>query len=455
MFEADWIIGFAGPAPDPATIRRPGLLKHGLRSKPIRGQRSLPPELRSMAGSYPKDGFRLDSSKPGHVIPTQLGRPGTVTWAAAVQTIDDPAVAIPLRLPSGLDTARLIRAFEVAADELLIMSIDLERHEQGRGRPTVASIGAVTVICDGRAGAEARLRELLEQTYLAVDPPLRDCALRADGREEPVVLVVAADRVAYFDVKAVAVTFGMTAEFLAENIARDEARLTRELEDLARVLAAVVIVEPPGGERLVWVGDRVRRKVASNVAVGYVRAQSGALLRQPVRELLIDAAAGRFRVATAIIMPTCRSCQPAVKRLIDEERLSVDTIETESPGDCVCEGSGAQNLSIRMRFALRLISVDSLLIVGFQPNFPTALDGIRFAEVRHIRNAGDAKAAAECADIAVVVSGSKMGHSESAPYVGALHAAGVRILGTSGNQLSDVIRVLIDEARSRYPELAL
>jgi hypothetical protein len=133
----------------------------------------------------------------------------------------------------------------------------------------------------------------------------------------------------------------------------------------------------------------------------------------------------------------------------------VDTIEASAPARCVCEGTGAENLSVRMRFALRLLGIEDLLIVGFQPNFPTAVDGISIAAVSHLRNAGEPRAAAQRAHLAVIVTGSQMGHSESEPYVEALRAAGVQTLRTSGNQLSDVIRSLLDEAKRRRPELVL
>lgn len=454
MFEADWIIGRAGPAPDPARVRRPGLLKNALRGKPIRPQLPLPPELRNIAGPYPRDVSRLDASNAQNVLPAQLGLPNSQTWASAVATMDDPAVAIPLLLDSGIDTVRLIRAFEVDEEQLLIVAIDLERQSQGRGRATFGSIGAVTVLSDTRAGAEERMRELLERTYLASDPATRDLALRSDGREEPVVLVVAPDRTPYVDAKAVASTFGIAVDFLGENIALDERRLFQELDARRQVLAAVVMIEPSAADRLVWVNDQVRRKVAANVAVARLESQAGSVFRQALRGLLIASAAGHARVASAVTLETCRKCQPAVKRLVDEDRLAVDTIEAAAPGRCVCEGSGAENLSIRMRFALRLVAVDDLIIVGYQPNFPAALDGISATTVTHIRNAGEAQAAAQRAQLAIVVSGSQMGHSDSEPYVDALRAAGVRTLRTSGNQLSDVIRALLDEARRRRPELA-
>ena len=152
-------------------------------------------------------------------------------------------------------------------------------------------------------------------------------------------------------------------------------------------------------------------------------------------------------------LPTCPRCQPAVGRLIEDERLDVATAEGPTRGDCVCEGKGATGASLRVRFALRLSGTRGLLVVGFQENFRPALADIQCAHVRHIGNAGDAKAIASQVELAILVPGSKMGHSESEPYMKALGAHAVRVITTNGNQLSDVIRVLVEDAVERRPAL--
>jgi hypothetical protein len=372
-------------------------------------------------------------------------------WTTAIETLDAPSVAIPLRPSEGVTSLRLIRVFTEVAGRSRLVSIDLRTHDEGRGRPRSASIGeVVTFDGDGETFLE-QVREHLERCYLSADHQFRDRCLRDDDGPEPLLLLISESSEVTEEVRAAAATFGAGVETMRENIARDTPELLNGLDRVKDRLAAVALWEPSREGRLAWVADQIRARVLPQVPVERLAEPSGPPLREETRLVLAEALGDGFAVPPVLKLPTCAKCQPAVSRIIDGESLSIGTRETDASNECVCEGYGAQGQSIRMRFALRLTEAEGVLIIGYQPNFDAALADI--AGIAHIGNAGDPKAAAARVQLAIVVPGSAMGHAESGRYLTQLNARGVRVAHTSGNQLSDVVRLLIDEAVGRLPTL--
>lgn len=450
MFDADWILGRVAQTPDPARVRRPALLRRALLGKEIKPAWPLPGDLRRLPGRYPGDGSVLDSERPEANIPGELAQPGSKAWALAASTIDAPTVAIPLN--DDARTVRLIGVFESPNSEVCVVSLDLCRIDRGRHRPSLGALADVQIFEADRETATEFLRELLEDAYLKTDPNVRDRLIRADDAVEPEVMLISAEHDVLVDVAAVAATFGMGVSFLSDNVARDIRRLEREVNAAQASLAAVVLWERDM-DKLVWVGDEVARLIGRLLPRLHARQAPGPMLRAEIRALLAEAQAGTFAAAGAVTIYTCGKCQPAISRVLAEEGLSVTTVAAAPGSACLCQGLSSQNLSIALRLAVHLAGIESLLIVGWQPNFDRATAAVTNADIRHLGNAGDANAAADRADLAVIVSGSHMGHSDSGAYVDALQARGVPTARTSGNQLRDVIRAVIDHAVTRNPDL--
>ena len=451
MFHADWILGQAGPPPDPARERRPGLLRRGQLGEPIRPAWPVVGELRDIAGRYPGDGAQVDSSRADNALSPVLEQPGTMAWAAAIRTVDEPTVAIPLA--DAGHTVRLIRAFELNDGDVMVVALDLCRLIQGRNKPSRAAIGAVRIFTAARQVAEEELREILEDSYLRMDPKFRDRVLRADENAEPIVLVIGEPTVME-DAAAVAATFGMTIEPIAANIARDYAALSRMLAPLGGLLAAAFLWEQDT-QNLIWVADVVASLTRADLPRSHFDASPGPALRASMRRVLSDVAAGQFEPEPSLIVTTCRRCQPTVSRAIAEHHLEIGTIGATDVGGCVCGGGQSDGHSIRLSLAVQLAEIENLLIIGYQGNFDAVTAAVNGADVRHINNAGAAKSAAERADFAIVVTGSVMGHSDSQPYVDAVEAREIPMARTASSQLSDVIRMVFDEAVRRKPELRL
>jgi hypothetical protein len=363
--------------------------------------------------------------------------------------MDEPTVAIPLRDEDG--TVRLIRAFSLDDEGVLVISIDLQRRDGGRNRPTVGAVGQVKMISAPSGAAEEQLREILESSYLQADPNWRDRILRADGEEEPIVLVVG-DWVVTNEVAAVAATFGMTIEPLAANLARDPARLKRVLGDLGGLLAAAIFWETDT-DSLVWVADLVASLTRPDLPRRHLTSSPGPGMRTEVRRELMAMSAGTLRPTRAVTVETCARCQPTVSRTVAEYGLDVDTVAADAPGGCVCGGGYSESHSIRLSLGAQLAEISSVLVIGHQQNFTSAMSAAKGAEFRHINNAGKPDTAAQRAEIAVIITGSVMGHSDSQPYVDAVIAKEVPLARTSNNQLSDLSRTLLEEAVRRRPQL--
>jgi hypothetical protein len=453
MFDAEWILNEATSFPDPATVRRPGLITRKQLTKDITATWPYPAAIRQRLGQYPGDASRLDSQNAAASIPSGFGTPGSTEWASAVETIDGPAVAIPLVSNPGSVTTRLIRVFEKPDGSYRLVSLDLTTTDAGRGRRRVGSVAA-PVIYDGSGDTFVQqLRRHMEESYLAADPDIRDRALRADGLAEPALLMVADDRAAVQQARAVAATYGMRTEAVRENIARDSSRLRKIVDSFGRLLAAAALWDPSVTHALVYVADQLRAW-APSALVEVIDAPIGPQLGDRLRSLL-DKTAVRDAAALAAVMqlPTCAKCQPQVAKAIKEHRLSVITVAAEEGKDCVCEGRAGGGQSLGIRFALRVSELENLLIVGYQENFKQALADIGVARVRYIGNAGDPRAEAAQADLAVVVPGAAMGHSETQPYMDQLREYGVKTIAASSNQLSGVTIALIDYAVERRAEL--
>jgi hypothetical protein len=448
MFHVDWILTGVVHRPDPAQMRRPGLLKRGLAGREITPDWPLPGILRSLPGRYPTDGSRLDATSDRFDVPDVLGAPGSDTWAVAAATFDEPLVAIPI----DDSTVRLVKVFELPGERLEVVYLDLRRLDQGRHRPTVGELVDADIFEDDIGVATEFLRETLEDAYLRMDPNFRDRVIRADGEPEPKVMLIAGAQNVRTDTAAVAATYGMAVRFLPDNIARDIPRLKRDVDRLQGLLAAVVLWEP-NGDGLVFVGDVIAAQVDRTLPRLHAKAGTGDQLRSEIRAFLSDAEAGSYAPKASEFVYTCERCQPTIAKLIREEALDVATEAAPAGAACLCEGHPSQSLSIGLRLAVKLAGIEGLLIVGWQPNFNEATRAVTSAHVRHLRNAGDEDAAARRADLAVIVIGSQMGHSESTPYLEALEKQGVTVVKTSGNQLRDVIRAVIDQAVVLKPDL--
>ena len=449
MFHADWILGQAGRPPDPARDRRPALLRRGQLRQPIKPAWPVTGQLRDIPGRYPGEASLLDSSRAEAVLSPALEQPGTMAWAGALETLNEPTVAIPLN--DAEQTVRLIRTFETDETTLLVVSLDLQRLDQGRHRPTRAALGNVRIFSAPREGAEEQLREILEDSYLRMDPNLRDRVLRADDEDEPIVIAVG-DATVIADAAAVAATFGMTIEPIAANIARDRSRLTRVVDRLGNLLAATFLCEHDT-DNLVWVGDVIASLSRVDLPRARFTVSSGPALRASMRRVLMDVSAGEFEPERAVTVATCQRCQPTISRAITEYSLDVGTVAATEAGKCVCGGGQSESRSIRLSLAVQLAEIENILIIGYQQNFDSMTAAVNGADVRHINNAGPAVAAAERAEFAVVVTGSVMGHSDAQPYVDAVDAREVPVAHASSSQLSDVIRAVFDEAVRRKPAL--
>lgn len=447
MFNVDWILAHASELPDPARLRRPGLITRARAGSPISVPWSFPPDMRKQIGTFPNDtsGVNYESA----ALPAELGAPGTSEWASAVAVFDNPVIAIPL----GEDRLRLGKAFRAADGSFRVMTVELIRPEPERGRPSTATIGAATII-DAAADEIADLaREHFELLYLNADPNVRDRLLSEDRSNEQMLLYVDDDPDRALDARAAAATFGFGVHQLRPNIARDSPRLKDEIGRLGPLIAGAVLLEAADDGSLAWVADQIRAEVGAALPVERIGALSAADLRLLIRVVLSEAPTAA--APSVLELPTCDRCQPHVANVIKESNLAITTVAAQEGEICVCERTAAGKLSLRIRIAARLADEDGILIIGYQENFKTAVDGISAVFVRHLRSAGDPKAVAEKVTLAVVAPGSVMGHAESKRYLDALDAAGARVVSADGSQLSDVIQELMKQALIKRPELEL
>lgn len=202
MFNVDWILTHASELPDPARLRRPGLITRARAGSPINVAWSFPPDVRKQIGNFPNDtsGLNYESA----ALPAELGVPGTAEWASAVAIFDDPTIAIPLR------DGRLClgKAFRAADGSFRVMTVELVRPQPERGRPSTATVGAATIV-DAAADEIADLaREHFELLYLDADPNVRDRLLSQDRSSERMLLYVDDDPERALDARAAAATFG-------------------------------------------------------------------------------------------------------------------------------------------------------------------------------------------------------------------------------------------------------
>src|SRR5262249_27481857 len=155
-----------------------------------------------------------------------------------------------------------------------------------------------------------------------------------------------------------AATFGLGVQQLRPNIARDDARLREEVDRLGSRLVGAVLLESADDGSLAWVADQLRAQVDEAGPGERSGPTTAADLRLLVRLVLADAPAPRARAM--LTLPTCERCQPAVATLIADNKLAVATIAAQAE-ICICERTSGGNLSLRIRFAARLVEESGIL----------------------------------------------------------------------------------------------
>jgi hypothetical protein len=453
MFHVDWILQRAQHVPDPHSKRRPALIPKALRGRPIVPEWPVQPELRTSTGTYPRHADGLDHSQPGAALPSVFGEPGSRAWAAAAAVIDSPLTAVRMASPDGTRRVHLLRAFREEDRSEQVVAFDLVATAQGRGHAEMATIEQVVIIAGSGDDLVERLRIHLERIFLDADPNFRERSLRADGAEEPMLLVVSADPDDHVQARAVAATFGARAEAIRENIARDHPRLRRALDRVEGRLMAVALCERSDKDVLAWISDRIRAAVdTTRIPVERIRAEAAGDLRMSLR-LLMAISEAEIVPQAAVALRTCPRCQPEVSRLIGEGRLSVSTAEAGQDQACICGGRKRHGASLRLSFACRLADISEVVIVGYQENFSEIFDDVAGANITHLHNAVSATTLADRSGIAIILPGSRMGHAESAGLLNDLEAKNVRVIEASGPRLTDAYLVLIDLAIERNPAL--